>query len=230
MNVFYGPIFLCLNAHVSDILFYAWLVWHLWYVRKVEPEKYWCKGTRKCIIWSYSLWFLIAEQIDQVHTESLDELTCPLCGMRFESKTGLSNHVRGHLKRLGKAYSTTTIRSPLDILKQLMSKKEEFQKTVQAFHKRHSTSKKHSRNDPFLLSITSVAKKYLNCCEPLAEGGDKNNRFEITDSGKCSPSSDLIGMLKKRKSHGLKSTNHTTRKALALPLQHSDFLSGDFQA
>ncbi|XP_062373078.1 uncharacterized protein LOC134060389 isoform X2 [Sardina pilchardus] len=166
-----------------------------------------------------------SEQMEEVHTESPTEVTCPLCGVRFDTKKGLSNHVRGHLKRLGKAYSTATFRSPLDILKQLMSNRKEFQKTVQAFHKRQITSKNYSRKDPFFLSIESLRENDQNCCEVLVEGV-KNKQFEVTDSGKCSPSSDLIGMLKKRKSHQVKNLNHTARKALNLPLQQTDSLSG----
>ncbi|KAG5286895.1 hypothetical protein AALO_G00020060 [Alosa alosa] len=165
-----------------------------------------------------------SEQMDEVHTESPAEVTCPLCGVRFDTKKGLSNHVRGHLKRLGKAYSTATFRSPLDILKQLMSNRKEFQKTLQAFHKRQITSKTYSRKDPFFLSIESFTENDQNCCEVLAEGA-KNKQFEVTDSEKSPPSSDLIGMLKKRKAHQVKNLNHTTRKALSLPLQQTDSLS-----
>uniref|UniRef100_A0A4W5LKI1 Zinc finger protein 644 n=1 Tax=Hucho hucho TaxID=62062 RepID=A0A4W5LKI1_9TELE len=44
--------------------------------------------------------------------ESQAEHTCPLCWGWFDTKTGLSNHVRGHLKRIGKT-STSTSKSPV---------------------------------------------------------------------------------------------------------------------
>uniref|UniRef100_A0A3P8XAZ1 C2H2-type domain-containing protein n=1 Tax=Esox lucius TaxID=8010 RepID=A0A3P8XAZ1_ESOLU len=43
--------------------------------------------------------------------ESQAEHTCPLCWGWFDTKTGLSNHVRGHLKRIGKTI-TGTSKSP----------------------------------------------------------------------------------------------------------------------
>ncbi|XP_031415846.1 zinc finger protein 644a isoform X3 [Clupea harengus] len=167
-----------------------------------------------------------SEQKERVHTDSQAESNCPLCGVRFETKTGLSNHVRGHLKRLGKAYSTATLRSPLDILKQLMSNREEFHKTLRAFHKRQIASKTSSRKDPFFISVASITDNAQSSCEGLPEEGAKNKWFESTDSERYSPSSDLIGMLKKRKSHEVKNPSQTTRKAaLPFPLPQTDSLS-----
>ncbi|XP_039985402.1 zinc finger protein 644 isoform X2 [Xiphias gladius] len=41
-----------------------------------------------------------------VKPENQGEHTCPLCWDWFDTKTGLSNHVRGHLKRIGRSASS----------------------------------------------------------------------------------------------------------------------------
>ncbi|XP_026882146.2 zinc finger protein 644 isoform X1 [Electrophorus electricus] len=56
--------------------------------------------------------------------ESQTEHTCPLCLGWFDTKTGLSNHVRGHLKRIGKPISGIS-KSPLCILTELLQDEEE---------------------------------------------------------------------------------------------------------
>ncbi|XP_076846568.1 zinc finger protein 644 isoform X2 [Brachyhypopomus gauderio] len=56
--------------------------------------------------------------------ESQTEHTCPLCLGWFDTKTGLSNHVRGHLKRIGKPISGVS-KSPLCILTELLQDEQE---------------------------------------------------------------------------------------------------------
>lgn len=152
------------------------------------------------------------------------ELTCPLCREWFDTKTGLSNHVRGHLKRLGKPCSTSTSKSPVIILKELMRDKKQFQVKLQALEK-----KCRSRNSlyPFKLSnglIISTAKvqrfaqggkRHGHVSSRLAEEKKRTEREK--DAMKGSPSSDLIGILKKRKAHEeakMKTLPQTARKAL----------------
>ncbi|XP_068445613.1 zinc finger protein 644 [Clinocottus analis] len=55
---------------------------------------------------------------------------CPLCWGWFDTKTGLSNHVRGHLKRIGGSV-TSTGKSPLGILNELLRDKKEHQNILQ---------------------------------------------------------------------------------------------------
>ncbi|XP_054458834.1 zinc finger protein 644 [Anoplopoma fimbria] len=59
---------------------------------------------------------------------------CPLCWGWFDTKTGLSNHVRGHLKRIGKSV-TSTSKSPLGILNKLLQDKKEHQNILQVLNK-----------------------------------------------------------------------------------------------
>ncbi|XP_031728811.1 zinc finger protein 644 isoform X2 [Anarrhichthys ocellatus] len=59
---------------------------------------------------------------------------CPLCWGWFATKTGLSNHVRGHLKRIGRSV-TSTGKSPLGILNELLRDKKEHQNIVQVLNK-----------------------------------------------------------------------------------------------
>ncbi|KAM9849294.1 LOW QUALITY PROTEIN: zinc finger protein 644 [Aulostomus maculatus] len=65
--------------------------------------------------------------------------TCPLCWGWFDSKTGLSNHVRGHLKRIGRHVSCST-KSPLCTLNELLQDKKESCNILQIFTKRQFSS------------------------------------------------------------------------------------------
>ncbi|KAK5869313.1 hypothetical protein PBY51_024041 [Eleginops maclovinus] len=66
-----------------------------------------------------------------VKPETQGEHTCPLCCGWFDTKTGLSNHVRGHLKRIGRS-ATSTSKSPLSILNKLLQEKREHQNILQS--------------------------------------------------------------------------------------------------
>uniref|UniRef100_A0A8C7Q1J3 Zinc finger protein 644b n=1 Tax=Oncorhynchus mykiss TaxID=8022 RepID=A0A8C7Q1J3_ONCMY len=66
--------------------------------------------------------------------ESQAEHTCPLCWGWFDTKTGLSNHVRGHLKRIGKT-STSTSKSPVCILNELLKDEQEHQNILQILNR-----------------------------------------------------------------------------------------------
>ncbi|KAF4086337.1 hypothetical protein AMELA_G00105220 [Ameiurus melas] len=157
-------------------------------------------------------------------SEPKSELTCPLCREWFYTKTGLSNHARGHLKRLGKPCSTSTTKSPVILLKELMRDKKQFQLKLKALKK-----KCRSRNSayPFKFSnglIISTAK-----VQRFAHGNkrhghvssrateEKKRTESNKDAMKGSPSSDLIGILKKRRAHEeakVKTLPQTARKAL----------------
>ncbi|KAK2907465.1 zinc finger protein 644 [Channa argus] len=66
--------------------------------------------------------------------ENQREYTCPLCWGWFDTKTGLSNHVRGHLKQIGKSV-TSTSKSPLCILNELLRDKKEHRNILQVLNK-----------------------------------------------------------------------------------------------
>ncbi|XP_022614897.1 zinc finger protein 644-like [Seriola dumerili] len=71
-----------------------------------------------------------------VKPETKGEHTCPLCWGWFDTKTGLSNHVRGHLKRIGRSV-TSTSKSPLCILNELLQDKKEHGNILQILNKDH---------------------------------------------------------------------------------------------
>lgn len=154
-------------------------------------------------------------------SEEQSELTCPLCREWFDSRTGLSNHVRGHLKKLQTSLATN--QSPVEALKELMRDKKQFHMKLQALQKKCRAS---NRLYPFRISnglIYSTAKvqrfrqsdKQPGQISP--QSGDEKKRTEVKDVTKGSPSSDLIGILKKRRAHEeakVKSSLQTARKAL----------------
>uniref|UniRef100_A0A665W970 C2H2-type domain-containing protein n=1 Tax=Echeneis naucrates TaxID=173247 RepID=A0A665W970_ECHNA len=84
-----------------------------------------------------------------VKTETQGEHTCPLCWGWFDTRTGLSNHVRGHLKRIGGSV-TGSSKSPLCILNELLQDKEEHRNILQVLVK-----------DQFL-SGPSAAQKFIS--------------------------------------------------------------------
>lgn len=69
-----------------------------------------------------------------VKPDTQGEHTCPLCWDWFDTKTGLSNHVRGHLKRIGRSV-TSTSKSPLCILNELLQDKKEHGNILQLLNK-----------------------------------------------------------------------------------------------
>ncbi|KAI4874993.1 hypothetical protein NFI96_017656, partial [Prochilodus magdalenae] len=155
--------------------------------------------------------------------EHKTEFICPLCREWFETRTGLSNHVRGHLKRLlGKAASATN-KSPVKALKELMRDKKQFHLKLQTLEKKCRAAK---QLYPFrivnglIYSTAKVQRFAQNVKRPgqiSCQSGEEKKRTEIKDVMKGSPSSDLIGILKKRRAHEeakAKSSLQTARKAL----------------
>ncbi|KAL1280230.1 hypothetical protein QQF64_014830 [Cirrhinus molitorella] len=136
------------------------------------------------------------------------ELICPLCREWFDNRTGLSNHVRGHLKRLGKPSSTAS-KSPVIILKELMRDKKQFQMKLQVLEKKcRSTNSFHPVRLSNGLTFASTVKRQKD--------KEEKKRIDIT---KGSPPSDLIGILKKRRAHEetkAKHPSYTARKAFLL--------------
>uniref|UniRef100_A0A3Q1BLI2 C2H2-type domain-containing protein n=1 Tax=Amphiprion ocellaris TaxID=80972 RepID=A0A3Q1BLI2_AMPOC len=119
------------------------------------------------------------------------EHTCPLCWGWFDTKTGLSNHVRGHLKRIGGSV-TSSSKSPLCILKELLKDKKEHRNILQVLNKsrlpsRSSASQKFiSSNDFFLTAIpvkvqcgTRSPYPVLNSFVPKQEPNTFSDREEL---------------------------------------------------
>lgn len=70
-------------------------------------------------------------------SESSSEHTCQLCGGWFDTKIGLSNHVRGHLKRLGKT-KWDAHKSPICVLNEMLQDEEKCEKMIKALNSRRN--------------------------------------------------------------------------------------------
>lgn len=87
-----------------------------------------------CFVVSFEVVWQTLSDIAAVKPETQGEHTCPLCWGWFDTKTGLSNHVRGHLKRIGRSV-TSTSKSPLCILNELLQDKKEYRNILQVLNK-----------------------------------------------------------------------------------------------
>ncbi|XP_066536207.1 zinc finger protein 644a [Hoplias malabaricus] len=162
------------------------------------------------------------EDLQQMAKSSKEKFTCPMCREWFDNRKGLTNHVRGHLKRLGKV-SAAANRSPVNTLKEMMRDKKQFLLKLQALEKKcRATNKLY----PFVVNnglIYSTAKvqrfgqSVKRSGQNSSQSREEKKRTEVKDAMKGSPSSDLIGILKKRRAHEeakAKSTFYTARKSL----------------
>uniref|UniRef100_A0A6J0TVU6 Zinc finger protein 644 isoform X1 n=1 Tax=Pogona vitticeps TaxID=103695 RepID=A0A6J0TVU6_9SAUR len=99
-------------------------------------------------------------------SESTSEHTCQLCGGWFDTKIGLSNHVRGHLKRLGKT-KWDAHKSPICVLNEMMQNEEKYEKILKALNSRRViprpfVAQKLSSNDDFLSHNVIPLETYRN--------------------------------------------------------------------
>ncbi|XP_071202085.1 zinc finger protein 644-like [Salvelinus alpinus] len=106
--------------------------------------------------------------------ESQAEHTCPLCCGWFDTNTGLSNHVRGHLKRIGKT-STSTSKSPVCILNELLQDEQEHQNILQTLNRKQFLSRpiisqKFIGSDGLFLTPTGFPVKIQHGCQPGQDG------------------------------------------------------------
>lgn len=169
-----------------------------------------------------------SETVKSIHS-------CPLCGDSFDNRTGQSNHIRGHLKKLGKSFATKS-KSPLVLLRELMRDKKEFQRALQILGKRRNhfqycASPKLSRVDYFTSSPIGISKNNAisNVCTEarplmpvfsLAEVESEKRQLEtkLDDKNSLSSTTALIGILKKRKCQEdarLKGSSQMSRNSLA---------------
>lgn len=142
--------------------------------------------------------------------------SCPLCGDSFDNKTGQSNHIRGHLKRLGKNISTKN-KSPLCLLRELMRDKKEVQRALLILGKKrnpfqvgsssrlanldrlaHPSVGAPKRNSiPNLYNDAKPQVPKFSLSGDASNGKDLETKLEV--KGSLSSASALIGILKKRK-------------------------------
>ncbi|KAL0966697.1 hypothetical protein UPYG_G00298570 [Umbra pygmaea] len=154
--------------------------------------------------------------------------SCPLCGDSFDNKTGMSNHARGHLKRLGRTIATKT-KSPMLLLRELIRDKREFQRALQILGKKRNLSHsriptKHAATSHLTLPKRNLIQNLYNNAKPLVPTyslpGDTLDRkhAETKMEMKGSLSSALIGILKKRKCQEdskLRTSSLTVKTSLA---------------
>lgn len=160
--------------------------------------------------------FLSALQLES-NSETVKSIhSCPLCGDSFDNRTGQSNHIRGHLKKLGKSFASKN-KSPLLLLRELMRDKKEFQRALQIVGKRrnhfhYGASSKLSSADRFTSSHTGIIKSNSDssvCTEakPLIptfslaeiESEQRQQETNLDVKNSFSGTTALIGILKKRK-------------------------------
>ncbi|XP_072276005.1 zinc finger protein 644 isoform X2 [Pyxicephalus adspersus] len=119
-------------------------------------------------------------------SESPSEHTCALCGGWFDTKIGLSNHVRGHLKRLGKN-KWDAHKSPICVLNEMLQCEEKYEQLLKILNNRrpfqrpaHRTFSAHrpSRNDS---SKTNAASTEEHCNGLQNDAGSE----QVFEEGLC---------------------------------------------
>ncbi|XP_029416341.1 zinc finger protein 644 isoform X2 [Nannospalax galili] len=148
-------------------------------------------------------------------SETTSEHTCQLCGGWFDTKIGLSNHVRGHLKRLGKT-KWDAHKSPICVLNEMMQNEEKYEKILKALNSRRIiprpfVAQKLSSSDDFLSQNVLPLETYRNGLKTEAlsvsmseeEGLNFLNECDETKpdipSGKKNQSLTLIELLKNKR-------------------------------
>nr|XP_029136551.1 zinc finger protein 644-like [Labrus bergylta] len=162
--------------------------------------------------------------------------SCPLCGDSFDNRTGQSNHIRGHLKKLGKSFSKKN-KSPLYLLRELMRDKKEFQRALQILGKRrnhfqYGASPKLSGVDCYRQQPSGIPKRSsipsdgtetgsqihaFSLAEMKPEKRQLETKLDVKNS--LSGATALIGILKKRKCQEdarLKGSSQMSRNTLAV--------------
>uniref|UniRef100_F7ES36 Zinc finger protein 644 n=2 Tax=Xenopus tropicalis TaxID=8364 RepID=F7ES36_XENTR len=89
-------------------------------------------------------------------SESPSEHTCALCGGWFDTKIGLSNHVRGHLKRIGKTKWDAN-KSPICVLNEMLQNEEKYEQILKALSNRRPVHKPFIAQKPSSNNSASTA-------------------------------------------------------------------------
>ncbi|KAM8788904.1 zinc finger protein 644 isoform 1-T1 [Rhynchonycteris naso] len=148
-------------------------------------------------------------------SETTSEHTCQLCGGWFDTKIGLSNHVRGHLKRLGKT-KWDAHKSPICVLNEMMQNEEKYEKILKALNSRRIiprpfVAQKLASSDDFLSQNVIPLEAYRNGLKTEAlsvsaseeEGLSFLSEYDETKpelpSGKRNQSLTLIELLKNKR-------------------------------
>ncbi|XP_068605032.1 zinc finger protein 644a [Brachionichthys hirsutus] len=150
----------------------------------VSPEQVACQDRRPRIRRKISALRRIKKALQlEPDTETVRNIhSCPLCGDSFDNRTGQSNHIRGHLKKLGKSIASKN-KSPLILLRELMRDKKELQRALQILGKKRN----HFQS---LVPVFSLARME-------SEEEQQETKLDVKQS--LTGTSALIGILKKRK-------------------------------
>ncbi|KAM9349089.1 zinc finger protein 644a [Symphorus nematophorus] len=213
----------------------------------VPPEQVACQDRRPRVRRKISS-FRRLKKVLQVESDSETVKSihsCPLCGDAFDNRTGQSNHIRGHLKKLGKSFASKS-KSPLCLLRELMRDKKEFQRALQILgkkrnHFQYGASPKLSSvacftpppaRIPKNNSLPSVCTEdrplmpMFSLAEMESEKRHLETKLEVKNS--LSGTTALIGILKKRKCQEdarLKGSSQMSRNMLAVS-SNSEHSSG----
>ncbi|CAJ1071883.1 zinc finger protein 644a [Xyrichtys novacula] len=170
-----------------------------------------------------------SETVKSIHS-------CPLCGDSFDNRTGQSNHIRGHLKKLGKSFSKKS-KSPLFLLRELMRDKKEFQRALQILGKRrnhfqYGASPKLSgvdcfrshpvgipKRNSFSSVCTETGPRLPTCSITELKSDERQLETKLDIKNSLSGTNALIGILKKRKCQEevrLKGSSQMSKNTLAV--------------
>ncbi|XP_077394084.1 zinc finger protein 644a [Festucalex cinctus] len=142
-------------------------------------------------------------------SEETDIHSCPLCGDMFDNRKGQSNHVRGHLKKIGRAHLSKN-KSPLVVLKELMCNKKEYLRAVHILGKRrnnfhyganHFMSSSYGfPQDDSDSSVCTDVKPPIPPFSVLETNSDRKQPLtKLEEQHSLTDTAALIGILKKRK-------------------------------
>ncbi|CAL8281191.1 unnamed protein product [Lota lota] len=175
--------------------------------------------------------------IPQLEKDDLEMIhSCPLCGDKFDNRTGQSNHIRGHLKQLGRPIKSKN-KTPLCLLRELMRDKKEVHRAIQILNKkRNKFSFRKSSKLPRSHSLTGLfknnyipticndakshfSKPQFSLLGVASEKKQLETKLEV--KGSLSSASALIGILKKRKCQEdsrIKGSSQMSKSTLAVCL------------
>ncbi|KAM9845385.1 zinc finger protein 644a [Aulostomus maculatus] len=226
-----------LSNHVRGHLHRAGLSYNARHV--VSPEQVACQDRRPRIRRRISTFRRLKKVLRlESDSETVKSIhSCPLCGDSFDNRTGQSNHIRGHLKKLGKSLASKN-KSPLFLLRELMRDKKEFQRALQILGKRRNnfhygaSAKMENVSDRFMPSPIGISKNNsvtsdctdakplmpsFSLVEMESQKRQLQTKVDVKDS--LSGTTALIGILKKRKCQEdskLKASSQMSRSALTL--------------
>ncbi|XP_068197498.1 zinc finger protein 644a isoform X2 [Antennarius striatus] len=204
----------------------------------VTPEQVACQDSRPRIRRKISALRRLKKALQlESDTETVRNIhSCPLCGDSFDNRTGQSNHIRGHLKKLGKSIATKN-KSPLILLRELMRDKKELQRALQILgkkrnHYQYGASSKLPSADSFMSSPVGIPKNtavqsFCTEARPLVpmfslakmESKKEQEETKVDVKNSLTGTSALIGILKKRKCQEearLKGSSWMSRNMLAV--------------